>query len=152
MHSDQMFSSKDTCRLVGISYRQLDYWATKGLFVPTEQASGSGSRRKYSYSDLVKLRVIKKMLDGGMKLEEIRRATDFLVAQGVDVESADLVMTKDNVFLHDSNNPEGLVDLIKTGQGVFTIVALTQASQDVSNSINSDMKSNSGPVLDRHIA
>ena len=116
MSSSQMFSSKDTCRIVGISYRQLDYWATKGLFVPTEQASGSGSRRKYSYSDLVKLRVIKKMLDGGMKLEEIRRATDFLIAQGVDVESADLVMTKDSVFLHDSNNPEGLVDLIKTGR------------------------------------
>ena len=135
-----MFSSKDTCRIVGISYRQLDYWATKGLFVPTEAASGSGSRRKYSYSDLVKLRVIKKMLDGGMKLEEIRRATDFLIAQGIDVQSADLVMTKDRVFFHDSNSPEALVDLIKTGQGVFTIVALTQASEDVSSSINEGLK------------
>ena len=87
-----------------------------------------------------------------MKLEEIRRATDFLIAQGVDVESADLVMTKDSVFLHDSNNPEGLVDLIKTGQGVFTIVALTQASQDVTSSIAKDQASVAEPVLDRHIA
>ena len=152
MYSDQMFSSKDTCRLVGISYRQLDYWATKELFVPTEQASGSGSRRKYSYSDLVKLRVIKKMLDGGMKLEEIRRATDFLISQGVDVENADLVMTKDAVFLHDSNDPEALIDLIKTGQGVFTIVALTQANQDVSASIASETKTPIEQTPERYIA
>ena len=140
-----MFSSKDTCRIVGISYRQLDYWATKGLFVPTEQASGSGSRRKYSYSDLVALRVIKKMLDNGMKLEEIKRATDFIVSQGIDVQNADLVMTRDSVFLHDSNDPEGLVDLIKTGQGVFTIVALTQANQDVTQQISAVQSSLNSP-------
>lgn len=140
-----MFSSKDTCRIVGISYRQLDYWATKGLFVPTEQASGSGSRRKYSYSDLVALRVIKKMLDNGMKLEEIKRATDFIVSQGIDVQNADLVMTRDSVFLHDSNDPEGLVDLIKTGQGVFTIVALTQANQDVTQQISAVQSSVNSP-------
>ncbi|MFN8015090.1 MAG: MerR family transcriptional regulator [Acidimicrobiia bacterium] len=136
MSFSNMFSSKQTCEIVGISYRQLDYWDTKGLFVPTETANGSGSRRRYSFEDLIKLRVIKKMLDNGMKLEEIKRATDFLSRQGIDFGGADLIMTKDNVFLNDANNPGALVDLIKTGQGVFTIVALSQASQDVQEQIS----------------
>lgn len=139
-----MFSSKQTCDIVGITYRQLDYWARTGLFSPTEQAQGSGTRRQYSYLDLVNLRVIKNMLDNGMNLKEVRRATEYLVSQGEVLASADLVMTQDSVFLHDANNPQGLVDLVRTGQGVFTIVALSQAHNHVTNVIAHEAASREG--------
>jgi DNA-binding transcriptional MerR regulator len=131
-----MFSSTRTCEIVGITYRQLDYWARKGLFCPSHEATGSGSRRQYSFMDLVNLRVIKNMLDNGMNLKEISRATEYLAAQGSDLGNADLVMTSDSVFLHDASQPEMLVDLVRTGQGVFTIVALSQATKHVNEEIN----------------
>lgn len=131
-----MFSSTRTCDVVGITYRQLDYWARTGLFVPTGAATGSGSRRQYSFSDLVHLRVIKKMLDSGMKLQEVKRATDYLATRGQSIANADLVMTSDSVFLHDPTQPEALYDLVKSGQGVFTIVAVSQAAQEVTNEIS----------------
>lgn len=146
-----MFSSSRTCEIVGITYRQLDYWARTGLFVPTEGATGSGSRRQYSFSDLVNLRVIKKMLDSGMKLQEVKRATDYLIASGENVANADLVMTSDSVFLHDSSQPQALFDLARSGQGVFTIVALSQAAEEVSEEISRD-ESDPDSVGNLHIA
>ena len=131
MQNEQTFSSKETCKLVSITYRQLDYWAREQIFVPTVAAQGSGSSREYSFTDLVELRVIKKMLDSGMKLSEVRRATDYIHREGHSLSDADLVMTSDRVFLHDSNNPQSLIDLIQNGQGVFTIVALSQAASEV---------------------
>lgn len=135
MVNQQFFSSKETCKLVSITYRQLDYWARENIFVPTVVAQGSGSSREYSFSDLVELRVIKKMLDSGMKLSEVRRATDYLHREGQSLSDADLVMTSSSVFLHDADNPEALIDLIKQGQGVFTIVALSQAANEVRDQI-----------------
>lgn len=136
MQSKQFFSSKETCKLVSITYRQLDYWAREKIFVPTVEATGSGSSREFSFTDLVELRVIKKMLDSGMKLSEVRRATDYLHREGLSLSDADLVMTSDSVFLHDANNPQLLVDLIQNGQGVFTIVALSQAANEVRDQLN----------------
>lgn len=135
-----MFSSSRTCEIVGITYRQLDYWARTGLFAPTEKANGSGSRRQYSFSDLVNLRVLKKMLDSGMKLQEVRRATDYLAQTGEDISNADLVMSKDSVFLHDANQPETLIDIVKNGQGVFTIIALSQAANEVKHEIGKSLE------------
>ncbi len=145
-----MYSSTRTCDVVGITYRQLDYWARTGLFVPTGAATGSGSRRQYSFSDLVHLRVIKKMLDSGMKLQEVKRATDYLSAQGHSVANADLVMTSDSVFLHDPSQPEALFDLVKSGQGVFTIVAVSQAAKEVSSEIGGSDASSESVI--EHIA
>ena len=135
MQNQQSFSSKETCKLVSITYRQLDYWARENIFVPTVEAKGSGSSREYSFTDLVELRVIKKMLDSGMKLSEVRRATDYLHEEGLSLSQADLVMTSDSVFLNDPSNPKLLIDIIKGGQGVFTIVALSQAADEVRKKI-----------------
>lgn len=135
MQNEQTFSSKETCKLVSITYRQLDYWAREKIFVPTVEAQGSGSAREYSFTDLVELRVIKKMLDSGMKLSEVRRATDYIHHQGHTLSDADLVMTSDRVFLHDASNPQTLIDLIQQGQGVFTVVALSQAVNEVKDQI-----------------
>mgnify|MGYP002403851724 FL=1 len=150
MANEEMFSSSRTCDIVGITYRQLDYWARTGLFIPTGAANGSGSRRQYSFSDLVNLRVIKKMLDSGMKLQEVKRATDYLIAEGQTAANADLVMTSDSVFLHDASQPEALYDLVRSGQGVFTIVALSQAASEVKSEIESSEDSES--VQNLHIA
>lgn len=133
MNSPQMFSSKQTCDIVDITYRQLDYWARTGLFCPTFEAHGSGSRRKYSFKDLVSLRVIKNMLDSGMNLQDVRRATDYLSTQEGDIANADLVMNGNEVFLNDSSQPQALFDLVKNGQGVFTIVALSKATEHVAS-------------------
>ena len=150
MANEEMFSSSRTCDIVGITYRQLDYWARTGLFIPTGATTGSGSRRQYSFSDLVNLRVIKKMLDSGMKLQEVKRATDYLIAEGQTAANADLVMTSDSVFLHDASQPEALYDLVRSGQGVFTIVALSQAASEVKSEIESSEDSES--VQNLHIA
>src|SRR5437870_5747837 len=69
----------DVCKLVGISYRQLDYWARTGLVTPSiREAGGSGTQRLYSFRDLVQLRVIKKLIDAGISLQRVRKAVSFL--------------------------------------------------------------------------
>lgn len=152
MQSEQTFSSKETCKLVSITYRQLDYWAREQIFVPTVIAQGSGSSREYSFTDLVELRVIKKMLDSGMKLSEVRRATDYIHREGSSLSDADLVMTSDRVFLHDSNNPQSLIDLIQNGQGVFTIVALGQAANEVRDQLQIQVDSDGASVQGSRLA
>ena len=68
--TEQGFSGTRTAEIVGISYRQLDYWARTDLVRPSlADASGSGTRRAYSYRDLLELKIIKNLLDAGIKLE-----------------------------------------------------------------------------------
>ncbi|HQV58665.1 MAG TPA: MerR family transcriptional regulator, partial [Ilumatobacteraceae bacterium] len=77
--SEQGYSGTSAAKVVGITYRQLDYWARTDLVRPSlADASGSGSRRQYSYSDLLELRVIKSLLDAGIKLESVRLAFTYL--------------------------------------------------------------------------
>lgn len=130
-----MFSSKNTCDIVGISYRQLDYWARQGFFCPTQGAAGSGSRRQYSFADLVSLKVIKKMLDSGMNLQEVRKATDYLSAQGQDFSNASLVMSGSGVFFCDMDNSDELFDVLKGGQGVLTFVKLPEFVGEIESDV-----------------
>ena len=61
------FRAPQVCKLVGITYRQLDYWARTNLIKPSLQhAHGSGSQRLYSFTDVVQLKVIKRLLDAGI--------------------------------------------------------------------------------------
>ena len=86
------FSGKKTAEVVGITYRQLDYWARTDLIRPSiSDAAGSGSRRRYSYQDLLELRVIKTLLDAGIKLESVREVFEYLRKHEVDVTVAGLV-------------------------------------------------------------
>src|SRR5205809_5212173 len=91
---DEGYSGPTVCKIVGISYRQLDYWARTDLIRPSlADAAGSGSRRAYSYRDLVELKVVKSMLDAGIKLESVRSAFIYLRDQlGEEVASARLVI------------------------------------------------------------
>ena len=118
------FHGPQVCDLVGISYRQLDYWARTGLLQPSvATAKGSGSRRVYSYSDVLELKVIKQLLDAGISLQSARRAVECLRRDlGVDLASANLVLTGSSSVLARSNGE--VVDLLAGGQGVFNIVPL----------------------------
>ena len=76
------YRAPQVCKLVGITYRQLDYWARTNLIRPSlQQATGSGSQRLYSFSDVVQLKVIKRLLDAGMSLKKIRSAVTILAEQ-----------------------------------------------------------------------
>ncbi|MGH9129932.1 MAG: MerR family transcriptional regulator [Acidimicrobiales bacterium] len=112
------------CKLVGITYRQLDYWARTDLLRPSvSEARGSGSRRRYAYTDLVELKVIKQLLDGGVSLQATRRAIQCLRENlGADLGSANLVLAGSSSVL--ARSGEEVVDLVRGGQGVLNIVPL----------------------------
>jgi DNA-binding transcriptional MerR regulator len=118
------FRGPQVCSVVGITYRQLDYWARTGLLRPSlADAHGSGSQRLYSYTDLLELKVIKQLLDAGVKLQQARRAIECLRAGlGADLATANLVLAGQGSILVQTG--EEIVDLLRGGQGVFNIVPL----------------------------
>ncbi len=119
------FRGPQVCTLVGISYRQLDYWARTGLLRPSiADARGSGTQRLYAYTDVLELKVIKQLLDAGISLQRARRAVECLRAGlGGDLASANLVLVgTDSVLAHGHGE---VVDLLKGGQGVLNIVPLS---------------------------
>src|SRR5580704_6588107 len=117
------FRGPQVCKIVGITYRQLDYWARTGLLRPSlADAKGSGSQRRYSYEDVVELKVVKQLLDAGVNLQKARRAIACLRESGEDLASSSLVLADERSVLAQSG--EEIVDLLKGGQGVFNIVPL----------------------------
>jgi DNA-binding transcriptional MerR regulator len=115
------FGGKQVLAIVGITYRQLDHWARTDLLRPSLcDAKGSGSRRRYSYDDVVQLKVIKKLLDGGQSLQAVRKVIDRLRVEGESVASAQLVIAGDSVAL--ARGDDELFDLLRGGQGVLSIV------------------------------
>ena len=117
------YRGPQVCEIVGITYRQLDYWARTDLLRPSlSDAQGSGTQRLYSYRDLVVLKVIKSMLDAGMELKTARSAIDYLREVGEDVASARLVLQGSDSVL--ARNGDEIVDLVRKGQGVLNIIAL----------------------------
>jgi len=129
--SAEGYSGPQVCRLVGITYRQLDYWARTGLLTPTLQsARGSGSKRRYDYTDVLELKVIKSLLDAGVALQRARRAVDCLrEGLGQDLPATSLVLTGEGSVLARSDGE--VVDLLRGGQGVFNIVPLSGVIEDL---------------------
>src|SRR3546814_7898648 len=92
------FSGREAADIVGITYRQLDYWARTDLIRPSlADAKGSGSRRRYSYRDLIELKLIKTLLDAGQRLERIRQALDSLRDLDDDLTAMKLVIEGESV-------------------------------------------------------
>ncbi|MFI7483012.1 MerR family transcriptional regulator [Kocuria sp. M1R5S2] len=109
------------CKAAGITYRQLDYWARTGLVEPTVRgASGSGSQRLYSFRDILVLKIVKRLLDTGVSLQQIRTAVGALRAQGVE-DLAQLTMMSDGASVYACTSPHEVIDLVQGGQGVFGI-------------------------------
>ena len=118
------FRGPHVCALVGITYRQLDYWARTGLLRPSvADARGSGTQRLYSYHDVLELKVVKQLIDAGVSLQRARKAIDCLRDDlGADVASASLVLAGSGSVLAHSDGE--VVDLLRGGQGVLNIVPL----------------------------
>ena len=114
----------------GVTYRQLDYWARTGLIEPSiRSAAGSGSQRLYSFTDVVTVRVIKRLLDTGVSLQNVRIAVDHLRARGQD-DLGTLTLVCDGVSVYECTTDEEIVDLLRGGQGVFGI-AIGHTATDV---------------------
>ncbi|MFG1604563.1 MerR family transcriptional regulator [Actinoplanes sp. NPDC049265] len=122
------------CHAVGISYRQLDYWARTTLVVPSiRDASGSGTQRLYSFRDLVVLKVVKRLLDAGVSLQNIRKAIETLRSRGVE-DLAGITLISDGTTVYECRSPEEVVDLLQGGQGVFGI-AIGGAFKEIQGSL-----------------
>lgn len=118
--SENGYRVPDVCKIVGITYRQLDYWARTDLVTPSvRDASGSGTQRLYSFQDLVTLRVIKNLLDTGVSLQRVRKAVDHL--QSMDRPLAGVTLMSDGDGVYEAHSPEAVIDLLRQGQGVFAI-------------------------------
>jgi DNA-binding transcriptional MerR regulator len=130
------FSGTRTAEIVGITYRQLDYWARTDLVRPSmADAKGSGSRRKYSYRDLLELKIIKQLLDAGIKLETVRDVFSNLREHvGEDITSANIVIDGGSAVL--ARDDGELIDLVRTGQGVLNVLSLGRVAQEVDASIS----------------
>ncbi|MFN2590996.1 MAG: MerR family transcriptional regulator [Actinomycetota bacterium] len=124
----------EVCKVVGISYRQLDYWARTELVTPSiKDAGGSGTQRLYSFQDLVLLRTIKNLLDAGVSLQSIRRAIEYLRKQ-LNTEPTSVTLVSDGRRVYACTSPGEIVDLLSRGQGVFAI-ALDKVWDDLSGSL-----------------
>lgn len=119
--SDVSYSGRSAAEIVGISYRQLDYWARTQLVEPTVRgAAGSGSQRLYGFRDILVLKLVKRLLDTGISLQQIRVAVNQLREAGInDLAQTTLMSDGASVYLCTSNDE--VIDLVSRGQGVFGI-------------------------------
>ncbi len=121
--ADTGFRSPQVCKIVGITYRQLDYWDRTGLLGPSlQEAMGSGTQRLYTFQDIVTLRVVKRLKDAGTSLHKIRSAFEQLEADiGEDWRERDITLLGDGTTIYAATSPEEVIDLLAKGQGVFGI-------------------------------
>ncbi|MFA6576498.1 MAG: MerR family transcriptional regulator, partial [Nocardioides sp.] len=119
--SDLGYRGPTACNAAGITYRQLDYWARTGLIEPTVRgATGSGSQRLYSFRDILILKVIKRLLDAGISLQQIRTAVSHLRERGTD-DLTRVTLMSDGASVYECTSNDEVIDLLQGGQGVFGI-------------------------------
>jgi DNA-binding transcriptional MerR regulator len=118
---DMGYRGPTACAAAGITYRQLDYWARTGLVEPSiRNAAGSGSQRLYGFRDILVLKVVKRLLDTGVSLQNIRTAVSHLRERGVD-DLAQITLMSDGATVYECTSADEVVDLVQGGQGVFGI-------------------------------
>lgn len=109
------------CKAAGITYRQLDYWARTQLVEPTvRSAKGSGSQRLYSFRDVLVLKIVKRLLDTGVSLQQIRTSVEHLRTRGVE-DLAGITLMSDGASVYECTSASEVIDLVQAGQGVFGI-------------------------------
>jgi len=123
------------CTAAGISYRQLDYWARTGLVEPTvRSAAGSGTQRLYGFQDILVLKIVKRLLDTGVSLQNIRTAVNHLRARGIE-DLARITLMSDGASIYECANSDEIIDLLQGGQGVFGI-AIGKVWSEVEGSLS----------------
>jgi DNA-binding transcriptional MerR regulator len=130
------YRGPQVCKIVCITYRQLDYWARTDLVRPSVcDANGSGTQRLYSWSDLIELKVVKKLLDAGVSLQRARKAIEYLRDNiGENVAAANLILDGSRSVL--AHTGDQIVDLLRDGQGVLNIVPLAPVVQELQSGIH----------------
>ena len=129
------YRGASACAAAGISYRQLDYWARTGLVEPTVRgASGSGSARLYGFKDILVLKIVKRLLDTGVSLQNIRSAVTHLRERGVE-DLARITLMSDGASIYECTSSEEIFDLLQGGQGVFGI-AIGKVWNEVEGSLS----------------
>jgi DNA-binding transcriptional MerR regulator len=134
LSEDTGYRGPTACKAAGITYRQLDYWARTGLVAPSVRgATGSGTQRLYSFRDILVLKVVKRLLDTGVSLQNIRKAVDHLRNRGIK-DLANVTLFSDGATVYECTSAEEVVDLLAGGQGVFGI-AVSGALRELSGEL-----------------
>ena len=121
LSDDIGYRGPTACRAAGITYRQLDYWARTGLVEPSvRSATGSGTQRLYGFRDILVLKVVKRLLDTGVSLQQIRVAIQALRQRGVE-DLAQITLMSDGASVYECTSADEIIDLLQGGQGVFGI-------------------------------
>jgi DNA-binding transcriptional MerR regulator len=121
LSEDIGYRGPTACRAAGITYRQLDYWARTGLVEPSvRSATGSGTQRLYGFRDILVLKVVKRLLDTGVSLQQIRVAIQALRQRGVE-DLAQITLMSDGASVYECTSADEVIDLLQGGQGVFGI-------------------------------
>ena len=138
----------------GITYRQLDYWARTGLVEPgVRGAKGSGSQRLYGFRDILVLKIVKRLLDTGVSLQQIRAAVEVLRSRGV-ADLAGITLISDGASVYECTSPDEVVDLVQGGQGVFGI-AVGRVWREVEGTLSqlpAEHEDDTGPSVDDELA
>jgi DNA-binding transcriptional MerR regulator len=121
MPDDVGFRGPTACSAAGVTYRQLDYWARTGLVEPSVRgATGSGTHRLYSFRDVLLLKIIKRLLEAGVSLQQIRTAIVHLRERGTE-DLTGVTLMSDGASVYECRSADEVIDLLQGGQGVFGI-------------------------------
>ncbi|GAC1324850.1 MAG: MerR family transcriptional regulator [Mycobacteriales bacterium] len=132
--ADMGYRGPTACHAAGITYRQLDYWARTRLVEPSiRSAAGSGTQRLYAFRDILVLKVVKRLLDTGVSLQNIRSAVEHLRDHGID-DLARITLMSDGATVYECTSADEVVDLVQGGQGVFGI-AVGRVVREVEGSL-----------------
>ena len=140
------YRGPQTCKIVGISYRQLDYWTRTGLVVPSlAEAHGSGTQRLYSFNDLLQLRVIKNLTDAGASLQKVRQAIDY-VRDHLQDDWSKVTIVADGGGVYACTSDAEVIDLLRSGQGVLgAVVAVGQVRDQLAGDLR-ELRPQAEPV------
>ena len=130
------YRGPQTCKIVGITYRQLDYWTRTGLVTPSLQpAQGSGTQRLYGFSDLLQLKLIKELTDAGASLQKVRQSIEY-VREHVDGDWSKVTIVTDGAGVYACTSDAEVIDLLRSGQGVLgAIVAVDKVRDQLAGTI-----------------
>jgi DNA-binding transcriptional MerR regulator len=136
MDDQRGYRGPQACKIVNISYRQLDYWTRTGLVTPSiQQAHGSGTQRLYSFNDLLQLKVIKSLTDAGASLQKVRQAIDY-VRDNLRDEWSSVTIVTDGRGVYACTSDAEVVDLLRKGQGVLgAIVAVDRVAKQLEGTL-----------------
>lgn len=155
LDTDTGYRGPTACHAASITYRQLDYWARTGLVEPSiRNASGSGSQRLYSFRDILVLKVVKRLLDTGVSLQQIRSAVHHLHERGVE-DLAQITLMSDGASVYECSSADEVIDLVQGGQGVFGI-AVGRVWREVEGSLaelpTERIEPEDGPAVEDELA